>query len=260
MSQDGETSAVTVAVNGVAGRMGRTIVETAAGREDVIVAFGFDVDDEADVDVPVYAPGEAATALADRAPDVVVDFTVPEATLDLVGACEEAGVPLVIGTTGFEDAGFDRLQAASESVGVLKATNFSRGIQAFLRALGPALETLDEYDVELAETHHNAKIDAPSGTANTMLETIQEHRDLDPVYGREGVQPREDDEVGVLVSRLGDVRGEHEVRLGGNDEVLTLAHRAEDRGVFAAGALDAAAWLATQNPGWYTFGDAIDAT
>ncbi len=122
------------------------------------------------------------------------------------------------------------------------------------------MEALDGYDVELAETHHNDKIDAPSGTAKSILETITAHRDLEPVYGREGVQPRSDDEIGVLVSRLGDVRGEHEVRLGDNDEVLTISHRAEDRGVFAAGALDAVVWLAAQNPGWYTFGEVIDAT
>jgi 4-hydroxy-tetrahydrodipicolinate reductase len=253
-------SAVRIAVNGVAGHMGRTVVETAAEREDVSVAFGIDVETDADVDVPVYGPENASAAVAEHEPAAIVDFTVPDATLGLLEACDEAGVPLVIGTTGFDEAGLDRLRAASETIPILKATNFSRGIQAFLRALEPALSALPAYDLEVAETHHNRKRDAPSGTANTILETISDHRDLDPVYGREGVQPREDDEVGVLVSRLGDVRGEHEVRLGGNDEVLTIAHRAEDRAVFAAGALDAAAWLATRNPGWYTFGAVIDAT
>jgi len=251
---------VRIAVNGVAGHMGRTVVETAAERDDVAVAVGIDVETDAAVDAPVYGPEEAAAALSDHEPDAVVDFTVPEATLGLLSACEDAGVPLVIGTTGFDEAGLDRLRAASEAIPVLKATNFSRGIQAFLRALEPALAALPAYDVEVAETHHNRKRDAPSGTANTILEAITEHRDLEPVYGREGVQPRAEDEVGVLVSRLGDVRGEHEVRLGDNDEVLTIAHRAEDRAVFAAGALDAAGWLATQNPGWYTFGAVIDAT
>ncbi len=250
---------VRLGINGVAGRMGQTLVETAADRDDVTVDFGIDVDADADAGVPVYAPDEAADAFAEQDPDAIVDFTVPEATLDLAAACREAGVPLVIGTTGFEAAGIDALREASDAVPVLKATNFSRGIQALLRALEPALEALPEYDVELQETHHNAKRDAPSGTANTILEAIQDQRDLDPVYGREGIQPRDEDEIGVLVSRLGDVRGEHEVRLGDNDEVLTIAHRAEDRAVFAAGALDAAAWLATQNPGWYTFGDVIDA-
>jgi len=250
---------VRLGVNGVAGRMGRTIVETAADREDVTVAFGVDVD-AADVAVPVVAPDETAGALAEHDPDAVVDFTVPEATLAMAEACHETGVPLVVGTTGFEDDGLARLRADSETIPVLKATNFARGVQAFLRALRPALEALPGYDVELAETHHDGKRDAPSGTAKTILETIGDHRDLEPVYGREGIQPRGDDEIGVLVSRLGDVRGEHEVRLGDNDEVLTIAHRAEDRAVFAAGALDAAGWLSARNPGWYTFGDVIDAT
>ncbi len=257
---DGRPDAIEIGVNGVAGRMGQTVLETAADREDVHVSFGLDVDTAADVAVPIYSPGAAPEALADQDPAVVVDFTVPDATLDLLGACEEAGIPLVIGTTGFDEDELDRLAEASERIPLLKATNFSRGIQALLRALGPALEALGDYDVELSETHHNAKRDAPSGTANTILEEIQDHRDLEPVYGREGIQPRADDEIGVLVSRLGDVRGEHEVRLGDNDEVLSISHRAEDRAVFAAGALDAAVWLAGQNPGMFSFGDVIDAT
>jgi 4-hydroxy-tetrahydrodipicolinate reductase len=250
---------VGIGVSGVSGRMGRAVLEAAADRDDVTVAFGVAPAPEAD-EIPMVGPADVSAAIDEHNPDAVVDFTVPEATLGLAEDCAVAGVPLVSGTTGFDDAERERLEALADSVAFLRASNFSRGIQALQRALDPALEALPGYDVELAETHHNAKIDAPSGTANTILEAIQEQRDLDPVYGREGVQPREDDEIGVLVSRLGDVRGEHEVRLGDNDEVLTLTHRAEDRAVFAAGALDAAAWLATQNPGWYTFGDAIDAT
>jgi 4-hydroxy-tetrahydrodipicolinate reductase len=152
------------------------------------------------------------------------------------------------------------LDSVSAAVPVLKATNFSRGIQALRRALGPALEALPDYDVELLETHHNAKRDAPSGTAKTLLSDIETHREFDTVAGREGIQPREDDEVGMLVRRAGDIRGEHEVLLAGNDEVLTLTHRAEDRGVFAAGALDAAVWVAGQGPGSYDFGAVIDAS
>ena len=120
-----------------------------------------------------------------------------------------------------------------------------------------ALEALPGYDVELLETHHNGKRDAPSGTAHTILEEVAEQRDFEPVYGREGVQPRTEGEVGVLVRRAGDIRGEHEVTLADNDEVLTIAHRAEDRGVFAAGAIDAAVWLAGREPGLYDFGEVV---
>ncbi len=249
-----------IGVSGAAGRMGRTVVETAAARDDVAVAFGVAVDTDADADVPLVAPDEVAGAIEEYDPAAIVDFTVPGSTADLAEVCAAEGVALVVGTTGLEENHLSVVQEASGATPVLKATNFSRGIQAFLRALGPALEALPGYDLELLETHHNGKRDAPSGTAKTVLETVAEHRDFEAVYGREGVQPREEGEgeVGVMVRRAGSVRGEHEVLMADNDEVLTLAHRAEDRAVFAVGALDAAVWLAARDPGWYTFGDVID--
>lgn len=248
----------TVGINGIAGRMGETIYDTARDRDDLTVTFGIDVNDTS-LDLPVYDPSETAEAVAEHDPDVVIDFTVPEATLDLATACAEAGVGLVVGTTGFDDDGFAVLDETSEAVPLLKATNFARGVHALLRTLGPALDALEDYDVEVMETHHNGKRDAPSGTAKTILEEIGEYRDFETVPGREGIQPRQDDEVGMLVRRAGDIRGEHEVILAGNDELLSLSHRAEDRAVFAAGALDAAVWLAGQAPGRYEFGDVIDA-
>jgi len=246
-----------IGVNGVAGRMGGALLETATDREDVSVVFGVDADTGGAFPVPVYAPDEIDTALAEHEPDVVVDFTVPEATVDLARACADAGVGLVVGTTGFEDSQFSVLQEASATVPVLKAANFSRGVQALLRALAPALETLPGYDVEVLETHHNGKQDAPSGTAKTILETIAQHREFETVPGREGIQPRTEGEVGMLVRRAGDVRGEHEVLFADNDEVLTITHRAEDRAVFAAGALDSAVWLAGREPGRYSLEDVI---
>ena len=249
-----------VGVSGAAGRMGRTVIEAAADRDDVEVAFGVDVDTDTDADVPLVSPDEVAGAVREHDPAAIVDFTVPESTADLAEVCAAEGVALVVGTTGLEESHLSVVQEASGATPVLKATNFSRGVQAFLRALGPALEALPGYDLELMETHHNGKRDAPSGTAKTILEAIAEHRDFETVYGREGIQPREEGEgeVGVMVRRAGNVRGEHEVMLADNDEVLTLTHRAEDRAVFAEGALDAAVWLAGRDPGWYTFGDVID--
>jgi 4-hydroxy-tetrahydrodipicolinate reductase len=245
-------------VNGATGRMGGAVIETAAERDDVEVTFGIDADPETDLDVPLYSSEETSEALAEHEPDAVVDFTVPDSTAALAQECADAGVALVVGTTGIDEDQLSVLQEASGAVPLLKATNFSRGIQALLRTLGPALEALEGYDVEVMETHHNGKRDAPSGTAKTILDEIGEHRDFETVAGREGIQPREDGEIGMLVRRAGDIRGEHEVILADNDEVLSLSHRAEDRAVFAAGAIDAAVWLAEQNPGWYDFGDVID--
>lgn len=242
-------------VIGATGRTGSEIVAEASGRgHDVVgVATASDTVD----DVRVY-PDEKLPDLIDDA-DAVIDFTVPEATREHVEAVAAAGVPYVVGTTGFEEAGLDVLREASDSTAVLKASNFARGVQALLQVVEAGVEALPEYDVELTETHHNGKRDAPSGTANTVLDAVDEAREteLDRTHGREGDHPREDSEVGVHVRRAGNVRGEHELLLAGNDEVLTLSHRAESRRVFAAGAVDAAEWLAGKEPGWYEFGDVL---
>jgi 4-hydroxy-tetrahydrodipicolinate reductase len=246
-----------VAVNGAAGRMGQTVIDTAAEREDLEVVVGFDVEAGEYAGVPIVADDVPAT-LAEHDVDVVVDFSIPESTLPLAEACADAGVALVVGTTGFEEEEMAQLKDVSEQVAVLKATNFSRGIQVLQRTVREAVRALDDYDLELLETHHNQKVDAPSGTANTILDVVQEERDVEPVYGREGHAPREADEIGVFARRAGDIRGEHELILAGNDEVLSLSHRAEDRAVFAAGALDAAAWVSGREADWYRFGEVVD--
>ncbi|GAA0661971.1 4-hydroxy-tetrahydrodipicolinate reductase [Natronoarchaeum mannanilyticum] len=247
-----------VAVVGATGRTGGEVVDAGVERDDVEVAVGVASEAGERSGVPVRPVSEIADVLADRDVDVAVDFSTPEATLSVADACAEAGVALVVGTTGFDEDAEASLRAVSEDVPVLKATNFSRGINVLQRVVGDAVAALDDYDLELMESHHNGKVDAPSGTANSILETVQEERDVEPVYGREGHAPRDEDEIGVFARRAGDIRGEHELILAGNDEVLSLSHRAEDRGVFAAGALDAAVWLAGRNPDWYNFGAVID--
>jgi 4-hydroxy-tetrahydrodipicolinate reductase len=233
----------------------------ATGPAFVRVAFavnrGADPDADAVAGVPVHPASDLSSLLSDHEPDALVDFTGPESALDCASACADADVAFVTGTTGFEDGDFSMLQEVGTSIPVLHAANFARGVQALLRTVREAVATLPGYDVELTETHHNAKRDAPSGTARTILAEVAAQREFAEVYGREGVQPREDGEVGVHVRRAGDVRGEHEVMLAGNDEVVTLAHRAESRGVFAAGALDSAVWLAGREAGYYSFGDVI---
>jgi dihydrodipicolinate reductase len=157
-------------------------------------------------------------------------------------------------------AGLANLKTASESTAVLKASNFSRGVAALRLAVREATAALPDADIELTETHHNAKRDAPSGTAKTLLDDIEGVRaDLsERVHGREGEAPRSANEIGVHARRAGDVAGEHEVLLGGSNETLSLTHRAGDRSIFAEGALDAAVWLAGREAGWYDFFDVIE--
>jgi len=249
-----------VAVTGAGGHMGREVIEAATDREEMAVVLavnrtsvdpvaGHEVEDEADL----------PRLLAERDPDVLVDFTLPDPSTRYVEACADAGVAAVVGTTGFSDSQLEVLADAAESVPVLRASNFARGVMALRRAIREAVAALPEYDAELTETHHNRKRDAPSGTALTILEDVDEAREeaADRVHGREGEQPREDGEVGVHARRAGDVTGEHELLLAGNHEVLTLTHRAESRGVFAEGALDAADWLVGRPAGEYDFEDTV---
>lgn len=248
-----------IAVNGAGGTMGQAVIDAAADRADVTPVVGAHPDPgDTAADLSVVSPDRLAAAVERHEPDVLVDFSVAAATVTAAEICAEAGVGLVTGTTGLDDRQVKSLRAASEATPVIRATNFSRGIHALARALEPALEALPEYDLELLETHHSRKRDAPSGTANALLETVADHREIDRVPGRVGTHRRDDAEVGVLVRRAGTVRGEHELLLAGNDEVLTLTHRAEDRGVFAAGALDAAVWTDGRPPGWYSFEAVID--
>ncbi len=260
---------VSVAVTGATGEMGRAVLGAAGDREEVSVAFAVNRDppEGASVEgVAVEPAREFDRLLADRDPDALVDFTGPASSQNYVAVAAEAGVASVVGTTGFDESGERALRELAEYAPVLKAANFGRGVQALLSAVESAVADLPGYDAEVTETHHNRKRDAPSGTANAILETIEEAREAsgassesgERVHGREGEAPREAGEIGVHARRAGTVTGEHEVLLANNHEELRLTHRAEDRGVFAEGALDAAVWLAGREPGWYDFADVVE--
>jgi 4-hydroxy-tetrahydrodipicolinate reductase len=244
-------------VTGATGRTGGAVAGEAADRGHDLVPVSREPTGEV-AGVPLE-PAADLPSLVAAEDTVLVDFTVPGSSVDHVGAAAEAGVPAVVGTTGFDGEGVAALDEAAERVPVLKASNFARGVQALLRLVREAATALPGYDVELTETHHNGKRDAPSGTASTLLDALDEAREetLDRTYGREGEDPREPGQVGVHVRRAGNVRGEHELLFADNDEILTLTHRAESRGVFAAGAVDAAEWVLGRSPGRYEFGDVI---
>jgi 4-hydroxy-tetrahydrodipicolinate reductase len=242
--------------------MGREMLAAVAGHDDASVALAVNRTPVTDVPGGVEVHDEAALddLLAEHDPDVLVDFTVPAASRRYVETCADAGVAAVVGTTGFDEDGREALRDASERIPLLRASNFSRGVAALRRAVREAVAAVPGYDVEVTETHHNRKRDAPSGTAATLVADVEdalgERRPR--VHGREGEQPREDGEIGVHARRAGDVTGEHEVLLAGNEEVLSLSHRAGSRGVFAAGALDAAVWLAGRPAGRYQFTEVLE--
>lgn len=252
---------VAVGVTGATGRMGGEVIAAASQRDDCEVAFA--VSESADAGaiiegVEVEPVDELEKLLAEREPDAVVDFTVPEAIAGYAAACMEGEIPFVSGTTGLAEDEREALDRASEEVPVLHAPNFSRGVSVLVSVVAEAVGNLPGYDVELAETHHNGKRDAPSGTAERLLETIEAEGDFaGRKHGREGDDPRDEGEIGVHALRAGGIAGEHEVLLADDHEELRLTHRAADRGVFAAGAMDAAVWIAGREPGRYEFGDVL---
>lgn len=254
--------AVRIAITGATGRMGQELLETAANRPDVVVgAATSQVPDTGPVaGYDLDAQSALKSVLTREDIEVLIDFTVPEATADIVEAAIATDTALVIGTTGYNEQGLTRLRNTADDVPVLKAANFARGVQALTALVREAAAALPEYDIELMETHHNGKLDAPSGTAKRLLREVEAAREQSTdgrTHGREGDAPREGDEIGVHAVRAGDVTGIHELLLAGNHEELRLTHRAEDRGVFAEGALDAAVWLAGREAGWYDFSEVL---
>jgi 4-hydroxy-tetrahydrodipicolinate reductase len=195
--------------------------------------------------------------------DVLIDFTVPSATLANAALCAERGVAIVIGTTGFTPQEQARLEAAAAGTAVCKASNFSTGVNLCFKLLDMAARVLgDEVDIEIYEAHHRHKIDAPSGTALSMGEVVANAlgRDLRKVavYGREGQTGARDREtIGFATVRAGDIVGDHTVTFAAEGERVEITHKASSRMAFARGAVRAAGWLFNKPPGLYDMQDVL---
>jgi 4-hydroxy-tetrahydrodipicolinate reductase len=193
---------------------------------------------------------------------VVIDFSRPELSLRALDACRAARVPIVIGTTGHGAEFESRVTAAARDTAILVAANTSIGVAVARELVRLASRTLPEgFDIEIVEAHHKHKLDAPSGTALALAESAAEGRGLDTgtrvVSGRTGQGARRDGEIGIASIRAGDIVGSHTVWFAGPGERLTITHEATDRAIFARGAIQAAAWLATQNPGRYSMSNVL---
>ena len=222
------------------GKMGTLIRETAAAAGDEIeAAFGRDDLDQ------LGRLGKAA--------DVVMDFSRPAALPEIAAYVRRTGTPLLSGTTGYTEAERERLFALGSAVPVLWSANYSLGVAVLARALRVIAPVLgQDFDIEITETHHNQKADAPSGTAKLLLEAMDPQHRLRPVYGREGsVGRREKNEVGIHALRGGTVAGTHTVHFFGPDEELELTHRAASRRIFVNGALHMAHLLPGRPNGVY---------
>jgi 4-hydroxy-tetrahydrodipicolinate reductase len=195
-----------------------------------------------------------------QAADVIIDVTLPDATVAFAERCAAAGVPFVTGTTGLDAEQSARLARAAEQIPVFAARNLSVGIAAIARILPDLVAALDGFDIEIIETHHRHKVDAPSGTALALLEAItvdQGSPNQRVVHGRTGHAPRQPGEVGIHAVRAGGNPGEHAVILADAGEEIRISHRAFSRRPYALGALRAARWVVGRPPGLYGMADLL---
>lgn len=262
-----------VGITGAAGRMGRTLIEAIAMAGDGLKLaaaierpesslLGADAGELAGLGSNgVALVGSLEEVIGDI--DVLIDFTVPAATLANAALCAREGIALVIGTTGFTADEQARLEAAAAVTPVCKASNFSTGVNLCFKLLDMAARVLgDEVDIEVYEAHHRHKIDAPSGTALSMGEVVASAlgRDLSrvAVYGREGqTGPRDRETIGFATVRAGDIVGDHTVTFAAEGERVEITHKASSRMSFARGAVRAAGWLAGRDAGLYDMQDVL---
>ncbi len=262
---------IRIAVAGASGRMGRTLIETIAQSEDMVLAaaldqpgsayLGRDAGDllGASCGVSIGEDVEAALALA----DCLIDFTRPEGTLNHLELCRRSGVHLVIGTTGFATEGKLAIQDASREIPIVFAPNMAVGVNLVFRLIDVAARALAEgYDVEIIEAHHRHKVDAPSGTALRMGEVVAEAqgRDLSEcaIYGRQGhTGERSPNAIGFATVRGGDIVGDHTVLFAGTGERIEISHKAASRTPYATGALRAARFMRSRTHGLFDMQDVL---
>ena len=196
----------------------------------------------------------------DKKCDVIIDFSHFSSISDILSYSVEHKTPVIIATTGHTEEQMAEITKASVNIPILKTTNTSLGVSIVNEILSYATKLLRGFDIELIEKHHNRKIDAPSGTANTMLELIREYldRETELVYGREGHKKREPKEIGVHVIRAGNIVGEHSVLFSKGDEIIEIKHEALSRRIFADGAADAATKLINKKNGLYSMKDLLN--
>lgn len=246
-----------VLIAGILGRMGTTITRMVEEHPDLELAGGVDIKIGSVSGKPVVTSDGLAALIDEVKPDVMIDFTMAAATMVNAKIAASKGVNLVIGTTGFTPEQDAELLEAVKNVAVVKTTNFSVGVNIFWELVRDAAKRLGDYDIEVIEAHHRTKKDAPSGTAKTILRILEEETGkTEEMYGRQGMTERKD-EIGVHVIRGGDVVGDHTVQFHQNFETIELTHRAYDRSVFARGAVRAAAWVPSADPGLYTMKEVL---
>lgn len=262
---------IRIAIAGVNGRMGKALVEAVSQHPQTVLsgalehsqseALGWDAGYASGIKTGILI-GDDVDAVLQQS-DVLIDFTRPEASLPLIEQCAKRGIKMVIGTTGYDDAGKAAIAHAAQHTSIVFSANYSVGVNLTFHLLDTVARVLNEgYDIEIIEAHHRHKVDAPSGTALRMGEVIAHAlgRDLKEcaVYGREGhTGARHAQTIGFATVRAGDVVGDHTALFATDGERLEITHKASSRMTFASGAVRAAVWLNQHPTGLFDMQDVL---
>ncbi|MGB3907023.1 MAG: 4-hydroxy-tetrahydrodipicolinate reductase [Methanomethylovorans sp.] len=260
---------IRAAVTGASGRMGKLIISNIVAFDGMelsaafdLVNIGMDAGETAQVGnlgVAISDINNMEKVLKESGTDVLIDFTIADATVMNAPKAASVGVNLVIGTTGLSSEQKQIIETAVFKYGVagIISPNFSVGVNAFFKILSEASKYLGDFDIEIIEAHHNKKKDAPSGTAIKAADVIGSVLGgKEYVFGRQGLAPRSK-EIGIHAVRGGDIVGDHTVLFAGDGERIEIKHQAHSRQAFALGAVKAAAWVCSAGPGMYTMEDIL---
>lgn len=249
---------VRMMMHGCNGAMGQVITGLVKDMDDIEIVAGIDISDKGENAYPVFSSLEACTVEA----DVIVDFASAKAVDGLLDYCERTKTPVVLCTTGLTQGQLEKAAFVSKSVAVLRSANMSLGVNTLLKLVQDAAKVLAGagFDIEIVEKHHNQKVDAPSGTALALADSINEAMDHSYHYKYDRTTKREkrdSREIGIQAVRGGSIVGEHDVIFAGKDEVVTFSHTAYSKAIFAKGAIEAAKFLAGKEAGMYNMADVI---
>ena len=247
-----------IIMHGCNGKMGQAITRMVKEDSNAKMVAGIDAYQGIENEYPTYKTIEECTGKG----EVIIDFSNADAIDGLLAYCVEKNTPVVLCTTGLSEEQLRKVEEASKQVAILKSANMSLGVNMLLKLLKEATGVLSPagFDIEIVERHHNQKVDAPSGTALAMADSINEALDKEYTYNfdrSKDRKKREKKEIGVVAVRGGTIVGEHEAIFAGEDEVVEFKHTAYSKAVFAKGAIEAAKFLAGKPAGMYDMSDVI---
>ena len=246
-----------VLVNGCNGKMGNVVCDLINENENMQVVAGFDRVRYSDSQFPIFTDIAEITIK----PDVIIDFSLPIATLNILEYAKTNKIPMVIATTGFTDEETKIIEEASKIIPIFKSANMSFDIMIMKKIVSWLAPLLKNTDIEIIEAHHNRKVDSPSGTAQMLADSINDALDnkLHCEYNRHDKHEKRDkNEIGMSSIRGGNIVGEHSVQFIGNFETFEIKHTSYSRNVFAEGSLKAAEFIVNEQPGMYAMEDMFD--